>query len=1367
MFEELRCKTCGGVLNRDENGYVCASCGARFQYTDTRVNIQLENAFESLRKGEFEEAYDKFSSIIATDSSNYEAYFGRFLAYHGIIFVDDIVEGKKVPTCNNIREESVFDNDDYKHAIAKAPSYIQKTYIEQASKIEKNRLEWIEKASKEPPYDVFICFKDSDKEHGIDRTPDSVEASNLYAYLTDKGYRVFFSRVSLKEKVAEEYEPYIYNALKTAQVMIVYGQKAEYITSTWVKNEWSRYALMVASGKKQPNSLVVAYEKFDVNELPNSLKRRQCLDAADKTFYPILVKHIERIIAENSKQKKLERIEIVTQKQKKQVGSITSDRLKTIEIKEVERPKQPTENRNSNSFVAREIGIGSTQSAQIENRAAENGKKFLRNGMFEEAHSLFSTQLLIKPNDAHILWLDFLASSKMVDEETLIARPQNIPPKYDFSEIIDNADKDFALHIINILLQCANTLMSQSNNYSLAIALYSKILRYQFDTRKDVLENLADISLKMPGTLFATSDEIADMILQVGNLTEKQEINYLRKYTKKILSQKQEIVTTTWTRISKYVGLILQRDEYNQFAIRTEFLIETKSDSWEEMLESFYKMEKQLLIDDLVKSCDSEESKKYLQEFLEAIYFSIKKKKIFNKTLEQSAETILKYNFDKNNLDGRIATELCQNDEIFLKYPNSCCKYGQFILTTVPADKVNLYINIALAFGKKFQTVGNFGDATLFYKIVKEISEDDINANVGLFLCSNGMKDIGSATTKVLDPKNGQEFEHILALMNESKRDFLLKDYCMGVSKMIVDGNIAYEDLKNAADFCERNVRFFSENNNASVIDVLQAFAIALQQKNAFKLADHICDMLLCEDPNSATAYWIKLKNKLQCKDDEALAKTDINLSETEEFKQAIALADDVTAEKMIAVYGRQKENFEEKIQKQKNKEIEKENKKKQDATIKKQKSLVKKKMCSLLIVFGASIVCLIIALIYTCVAVEGLSAYQAKLATISVVSCMGVALSIYCIYFFVRKLQSLYEFTTSDGQHVVVGDVCGLPSMTYGSKGAKVFHIILIFVMLAQIALCIGGPTSTAVNGPRKTTSGGVFTYNIKDDKAIITKAESNGSHSIVVPSIIDGYKVASIASEAFLPDDQVTSVVLPGSLESIGDYAFYGCSGLTSVTIPDSVTSIGDNAFASCSGLTKITGSSTAASTVAKQCGSKSFKVVITSGTSIGDYAFYDCSGLTSVTIGDSVTSIGDRAFYGCTGLKSVTIPSSATCIGNYAFGNCSGLTSITIPDSVPSIGSGAFYNCSGLTSVTILDGVTNIDYGAFEGCTGLTSITIPDSVTSIDGAAFYNCSDLTSIYFIGTIAQWNAISKGFRWNYNMPSSCKIVCTDGERKL
>ena len=102
------------------------------------------------------------------------------------------------------------------------------------------------------------------------------------------------------------------------------------------------------------------------------------------------------------------------------------------------------------------------------------------------------------------------------------------------------------------------------------------------------------------------------------------------------------------------------------------------------------------------------------------------------------------------------------------------------------------------------------------------------------------------------------------------------------------------------------------------------------------------------------------------------------------------------------------------------------------------------------------------------------------------------------------------------------------------------------------------------------------------------------------------------------------------------------------------------------------------------------------------------------------------------------------------------------MTIPDSVTSIGSWAFKGCKGLTSVTIGNGVTSIGYSAFEGCTGLTSVTIPDSVTSIGNGAFYGCTGLTSIAFNGTIAQWNAISKGSYWKTDMPAT-EVVCTDG----
>lgn len=83
--------------------------------------------------------------------------------------------------------------------------------------------------------------------------------------------------------------------------------------------------------------------------------------------------------------------------------------------------------------------------------------------------------------------------------------------------------------------------------------------------------------------------------------------------------------------------------------------------------------------------------------------------------------------------------------------------------------------------------------------------------------------------------------------------------------------------------------------------------------------------------------------------------------------------------------------------------------------------------------------------------------------------------------------------------------------------------------------------------------------------------------------------------------------------------------------------------------------------------------------------------------------------------------------------------------------------------LTSITIPDSVTSIDNDAFNGCSGLTSITIPDSVTSIGSSAFSGCGGLTSITFKGTTAQWNAITKGSNWNYKVPTTCKVYCTDG----
>ena len=292
------CKSCGGETVRQGNYYVCKFCGNKWMIDaaeDVHV-VDRANAWAALRDCDFERSAELFENIIYKDPKGHEAYWGRALANAGIMYVTDYHENKKVPTCNSISEASFLESADVRKAISLAPVDIANTYRSQATQIENIRVEWVKKASREPAYDVFICFKDSDRENGIERTPDSYDAQELYSLLTDEGYKVFFSRVSLRGKVSEHYEPYIYNALRTAKVMIVFGEKPEYFNAVWVKNEWIRFRAMIERGEKDPKSLVVVYKNMSPSDLPMGLKNRQCLCESELTFLEDLKRHINKII---------------------------------------------------------------------------------------------------------------------------------------------------------------------------------------------------------------------------------------------------------------------------------------------------------------------------------------------------------------------------------------------------------------------------------------------------------------------------------------------------------------------------------------------------------------------------------------------------------------------------------------------------------------------------------------------------------------------------------------------------------------------------------------------------------------------------------------------------------------------------------------------------------------------------------------------------------------------------------------------------------------------------------------------------------------------------------------------------------------
>ncbi len=79
-----------------------------------------------------------------------------------------------------------------------------------------------------------------------------------------------------------------------------------------------------------------------------------------------------------------------------------------------------------------------------------------------------------------------------------------------------------------------------------------------------------------------------------------------------------------------------------------------------------------------------------------------------------------------------------------------------------------------------------------------------------------------------------------------------------------------------------------------------------------------------------------------------------------------------------------------------------------------------------------------------------------------------------------------------------------------------------------------------------------------------------------VIIPASVtyeeDTFAVTGIENNAFEDCYDLTSVVIPNSVETIGEQAFQGCTGLTSVTIGSGVTTIGAKAFNYCNALATV---------------------------------------------------------------------------------------------------------------------------------------------------------------------------------------------------
>jgi len=297
----IKCKMCGGDLEVQEGMSVCTCeyCGSKQtlpKLDDEQKSNMYDRANHFRRNNEYDKAAGIYERVVEMDPTDEESYWSLVLCRYGIEYVEDPATHKRIPTINRAQYTSIYDDDNYKSAIEHADALQRQVYEEEAKTINEIQKGILEISQKEEPFDVFICYKETDANGR--RTPDSVLANDLYHQLTQEGFKVFFSRITLEDKLGTAYEPYIFAALNSAKVMVVIGTKPEYFNAVWVRNEWSRFLSLIKNGAKKV--LIPAYRDMDPYDLPEEFSHLQAQDMSKLGFMQDLIRGIKKLAAQET-----------------------------------------------------------------------------------------------------------------------------------------------------------------------------------------------------------------------------------------------------------------------------------------------------------------------------------------------------------------------------------------------------------------------------------------------------------------------------------------------------------------------------------------------------------------------------------------------------------------------------------------------------------------------------------------------------------------------------------------------------------------------------------------------------------------------------------------------------------------------------------------------------------------------------------------------------------------------------------------------------------------------------------------------------------------------------------------------------------
>lgn len=874
MTTQNICNICGANYEYKDGKWRCPACGAyKPEEISGEEETLLYNAAQKLRLNAFDDAEELYRDVVSQYPKNSRGYWGLVLAKYGIKYEKDY-DGKLIPSCYAASYESILNDENYKKALQYADRDNHAYYEAQAKRIEDVRRRWVEIAEREEPYEIFLSYKDSDKENGIERTQDSYEAYELYEKLKEKGYRVFYSRESLAGKEGEKYEPYIFNALNTAQVMIVYGTKPEYIESTWVKNEWMRYYKRIKRGEKQENSLILAYKGFHPSELPKPLCDIQGIDLGRITMgFAELETRVANILSAARMRQKIARVSV---KGRERRAAEHIRRLNTVKVGKVVSEEPKTERAR---VATRTIGGKSIKLSVNAEKSLSVAENYLLRGQFTEAEDRFDEILQSSPRNGRALTGKLLAQANARDLSDLEKAGFRIFSDVSLIEnVLSNAEKSSAESVLRAL--CAEaTRCFDRGDIAQAKLIVSVVKEYAGSAVDKLRGELYARGLN----LIATDEESAKYFLDIHLSFEENEEEYIKKLHAIVNSGIERSAFS----FAEYYADKLKEEDANSYETQLAFLeIEYRAGEEAEVLRCIDREKAYQKIEGVLSELDTKSAAKWLQACFSEIA-ELLQKGVYAGALRW-IEICAKYQFPgrKSLLESLLS--LCINSASMRS-----AECFDAILTYVADGDVSIYADKAKAFADTALKSKEFDAAKLYYGKILSVKPDSVSSAQGKFFadirCANE-KELPSALVNLTD---WSCFEEVLVVQTDDADDlkWIEKLVSACIEHIRKAGTAA-----NSAIFTvfEKLLSYIPKASDDTLLRLLQQVADLCLQEGLFVQSQKYYEMYISENAEDSAIYWGLLQAKLKCRNDDELVRQSQPISAFDEFENAqVCAADD------------------------------------------------------------------------------------------------------------------------------------------------------------------------------------------------------------------------------------------------------------------------------------------------------------------------------------------------------------------------------------------------------------------------------------------------------------------------------------------